>query len=108
DRPQKIGRFGASAAHFALHHELFVRVELGVSAWNLAERNELSAGNSIDLPLVGLADVDNPQFVATVQTLFEFDGGDFKNIVCAHRCNLRHGRTEAAELLVVDELCHGG
>src|SRR5215813_5232788 len=64
DRSQEIGGFCASSAHLALHDELFVGVELRIATRNLAQRDQLRSWNAVDLPLVWLADVDDPELLA--------------------------------------------
>src|SRR3954451_23275656 len=58
---QEIGRFCAPTAHLAVHDNFFLRVELGIPPRPLAERDELSAWDPVDLPLVRLPDVDDPE-----------------------------------------------
>src|SRR5262249_23755802 len=107
DGSQKIRSLCASSTHLALHDQLFVGVEFRVATRNFAERDQLRARNAVDLPLVRFADVDDPKLLASVETLLELDGADFKRIARVHRGCLRCGRTKAAELLVVDELLDG-
>src|SRR5262249_32458358 len=77
-----------------------------VAFGDIAQGDQRRAGNAIDLIFVRLADIDNRELVATVEPLLEVDGRDFGGVGCiGHRRWLR-GCVDAAELLVIDELCH--
>src|SRR5439155_19295343 len=102
DAPQKVGRSRAARAGLALHHELFVGIELGVAPRHLAERNELGTGNSIDLVLIRLPYVDDPDLVPAVESLFVLDGRDFGRTVSGCGYGLRLGWIDSADLTGVE------
>src|SRR4051812_14590987 len=107
-RSEEIGRLCASAAHLAMDDDLFLGVEFGVPPRYIAQRNQLRTWNTVDLVFVRLADIDNPQFVAPVEPLFQLDGGNLEIILGrSHSSWLRFGRSQAAELFVVDQVGHG-
>src|SRR5439155_1123487 len=86
--------------------DFVIRVQLVLALGDVPERDQHGTRNAVDLILVRLANVDDLQRVATVEPLFELDGGDFGRGV--HGDRLRGGRRDAAELFVIDELLDGG
>src|SRR5437773_2897119 len=108
DGSQEIGRLCAPRAHLAVHDNLLVGIELLVAPRHVAQRDQDRPWYPIDLVLVGFADVDDLQGVATVEPLFQLDRRDFRCIVLnvLHGCGLRGGMNPA-ELLVIDQLFHG-
>src|SRR4051812_8384680 len=95
NRSKKIDRFRAPAAHFAVHNHLSLRVELRIPPRYFAERHQGRALDTVDLVLVGLANVENRDRLAAVEPLFELDGADFSRSIQDGR--LRCGRMNAAE-----------
>ena len=61
-----------------------VRVELGVTPRDIAERDQLRPGDAVDLVFVRLADVDDAQLVAAVEALLQLDRRDLQSLlICA-------------------------
>ena len=69
--------------------DLVVGVELDMPLRDVAERNQDGARNAIDLILVRLADVDDLERVAAIETLLELDRRNLGGIV--HSGRLRCG-----------------
>ena len=93
-----------------MHHQLGILVQLGIPPRDLAQRNQHRAGNAVDLVFVRLADVDDDERVAAIETLLQLDRRDLGRArgrrAGRRRCRLDR-RTQTAELLVVDERGHG-
>src|SRR5581483_6517097 len=100
---QEVHRLGAAHAGAAVGDDLAAGVEFMHALGKIAQRDEV-ASQVADLVLVRLAHIQNKQVFAAVQALFQFFN--------------RHGRhtalhrlffpADAAELVVVNELAHGG
>ena len=93
-------------AHLAVDDDLVVRVELGIAGAAISPSGmSIGPGNPIDLILVRLPHVDEGQLVAAIEPLLQLDRRDFGALLAArHVAVLRRGRSDAAELFVVDQL----
>src|SRR5260221_8355595 len=67
---QELQRARGAAAALALEHDFIRAIQLAHARGELAERDERGAGNAADVPLEGLAHVDEPELVATIQLRF--------------------------------------
>src|ERR1700733_14032199 len=95
----------AATAGLALYDDFLRRVELAQALRQVSQRDKMTA-NLRNLVFEGLANVKDEQVVALVNALFEFLHAHLGNTVLyrRHFCL----RDDAAELLIVDQLCHGG
>ena len=89
-----------------MDHDLAVAVDLGQPLRHFVHGDQLAADVG-DLVLEGLAHVEDEEIFAGVEALLEFLHADLGNAVLHCLFLLGFGR-DAAELLVVDELGHGG
>src|SRR6266511_2463970 len=100
---QQRQRLGRAPAGLAVDdHRIGLR-QLGQAARQLTERDQLRAGNPVDLPLGGLADVDQLDAPPVVEQLPQLHRGQGR----AGRRGLRLVGDDTAELLVVDQLGDG-
>ena len=90
----------------ALHDDLAIAVDLGEAIGDIGLRDQLAA-DLRDPVLVGLAHVEDVDVFSGVDAPLEFFDGELGDSVF-HVFLLRGFRHNAAEVLVVDELGHGG
>src|SRR5579883_549027 len=73
------------------------------AARNFSERNQ-SAVQIADLIFVWLADVENEQVIAAIETRFELARSNFRHLHIRHRSFFA---ANAAEFVIVDQFCNG-
>src|SRR5271166_3561975 len=96
---EEVDGLGAAAAHLAVDNDLARSIEFADALRQVFQRDEMSA-EVADLVFVRIADVEDEEVVTAVEALFQF----FRSHVAEFTsCGLLFS-TDAAELLVVDEL----
>ncbi len=95
---QGVDRFGAAAAHLAMHDGFAGRIDLVHAIEHLAQRNQLGIRNLADLVFMRFTDVDDLDVVAFIKALFQFSSCDFFHSRLGHLWLL----SNTAEFFVVD------
>ena len=94
--------FGGADTAFAVEDDVGVRVQLARAGGDVAERDEMGAGNAADGELVRLANVDQGELVALVNARFKFRRGDLRHW-CGFRNRSFDAPADAAEFLVINQ-----
>ena len=95
-------RPGGAGAALALEHDLVGAIEFAHARGELAERDELRAGDAADVPLIRLAHVEEHEVVAAIELRLQLLHGDVRHVRFLFLRGF--GLRDAAELIVVDQL----
>ena len=98
--PHEIDGLCGTLSGAAVRHDLVGRIEFVDPARQFPDRNEVTF-QIANLVFVGFADVENEELIALIEALLQFPRGNFGHI----QIHIRNFfATDAAELVVVDEL----
>src|SRR6266849_8163206 len=100
---QELDGLGRALSAAAVRDDFARAVELVRASRQLSQRDQMAA-EVADLILVRLADVEDEDLLAAVQTRLQLAGGDFRHLRGRRRSLLA---ADAAELFVVDQFGDG-